>query len=41
MSAQARRSAVLPGDGIGREVIAEEEKPAEAVGELRMERLAA
>jgi len=40
MSAQARRSAVPPGSGIDREVIAEEEKPAEAVGELRMERLA-
>jgi isocitrate/isopropylmalate dehydrogenase len=41
MSTHPLRIAVLPGDGIGREVIAEEEKPAEAVGELRMERLAA
>ena len=41
MSANPLRIAVLPGDGIGREVSADEEQPAEAVGELRMERLAA
>lgn len=41
MSTHPLRIAVLPGDGIGREVIAEVMQLAEAVRERMMERLAA